>query len=180
MKVRINIRTNAELTSEERATFVALCAEAYSPAESAAWPGRALEWALPDSRILVWTETGELACHAGLLIREAQWNGQALRIGGIGGVVTHPRLRKLGFASEAMRHAVAYFAAQPNIACALLACEPRLFPFYAALGWEEFCGRTLVRQRGETVEFTFNKIMTHPLALPRLTDGQLDLMGPPW
>ncbi len=180
MSVRIDIRPKAELTADERTAFVALCAAAYSPEESAAWPGRKLEWALPDDRILVWTETGELACHAGLLIREAQWNGQAVRVGGIGSVVTHPRWRKQGFATVALRRAITFFESQPAIDFALLACEPRLFPFYAKLGWEEFHGQLLVRQQGATTEFTFNKIMTYPLALPQLVEGQLDLMGPPW
>lgn len=174
------MRAKDELTSEERAAFSALCAAAYPPEEAAAWPGRHLEWAAPDHRLLVWTESGELVCHAGLLLRDAQWNGQAVRIGGIGGVVTHPHWRRQGFATAAIRRAIEYFQAQPGLACGLLFCEPRLFPFYARLGWEVFRGQMLVRQHGAQVNFTFNQAMLYRLAPALPHGGQLDLLGAPW
>ena len=41
-------------------------------------------------------------------------------------------------------------------------------------------GRLLVRQWGETEEFTFNQVMTYPIRSSSAPEGVIDLLGPPW
>jgi len=59
-------------------------------------------------------------------------------------------------------------------------CGPHLITYYRRLGWREFDGRLLVQQRGETVAFTFNRIMTHGIESEAPERGTIDLLGPPW
>jgi hypothetical protein len=38
----------------------------------------------------------------------------------------------------------------------------------------------MVQQRGATVEFTFNRVMTCEIQAPPPRAGTIDLLGPPW
>src|SRR5262249_2727465 len=144
-----------------------------------AWPGRAVEWAPHQWSIIGWDAQGAALCHVGVILREARWNDRAVRVGGIGGVKTHPAFRGRGFATAAIQPALDCFHEQ-GVDFGLLVCEPGLVPFYERLGWRRFPGVLLVRQRQATVPFTFNLPMTTPLRLPESLDGKIDLLGPPW
>jgi aminoglycoside 2'-N-acetyltransferase I len=117
--------------------------------------------------------------HAGALVRDGAAGGRPVRIGGVGGVKTHPRARGRGLGSGVVRLAVELLRGQ-GADFALLVCEPALIPFYGRLGWVPHTGGLHVLQDGETVEFTFNLPMVHPLRDTALPDGVIDLMGPPW
>jgi hypothetical protein len=113
-------------------------------------------------------------------VREAQREGRAMRVGGIGNVKTHPAARRRGLASLGIRRALKFFHEQPAIEFALLVCEPHLLSYYTRLGWREFGGRLLVRQYGAKSEFTLNGVMTHPIRAKGPNAGTIDLCGPPW
>jgi RimJ/RimL family protein N-acetyltransferase len=176
----IELRRVADLTSAERSALHALTAAVYPPEVAAAWPGRAIEWAAPEWCVVVWDGRGNALCHVGVVVRDARLNGQGARIGGIGGVKTHPAARRRGHATAAIRRAVAFLRDEMNVAFALLVCEPDLIAFYERLGWRRFAGVLLVSQRGATVPFTFNPPMTSPVCLEGELDGTIDLLGPPW
>src|SRR5688500_7083165 len=76
----------------------------YPPEVAASLPGKSVTWASPQWSLLLW-EQEELVTHAGLLVREILQDGTMRRIGGIGGVATHPAKQGRGFASQAMREA---------------------------------------------------------------------------
>ena len=105
---------------------------------------------------------------------------RAVRVGGIGGVKTHPAFRGRGFATAAIRLALDYFHGQGDVDFGLLVCEAGLVPFYERLGWRRFPGELLVTQRQATMPFTFNLAMTIPVRLQEPLAGAIDLMGPPW
>ena len=65
-----------------------------------------VKWADADLRVLIETDDGALACHAGIFFRTATWNGQKVHIGGIGGVATRADCRRRGYASIALEAAV--------------------------------------------------------------------------
>jgi len=88
-----------------------------------------------------------LICYVGLVVRSAQHDGRSVRLGGIGGVKTHPAARRHGCVARAVRRAVASFQERADIEFRLLVCEPHLIGYYQRLGWQEFGGRLLVTQR---------------------------------
>jgi GNAT superfamily N-acetyltransferase len=124
--------------------------------------------------------SGVAHCHVGVILREARWNERAVKLGGIGGVKTHPASRGRGIATTAIQRALDFFREQGEVDFGLLVCESDLVPFYERLGWRKFPGELMVTQRQATVPFTFNLVMTTPLRLQESLVGKIDLLGPPW
>jgi GNAT superfamily N-acetyltransferase len=178
--IRWEVHRVADLTPEERAALHTLSLAVYPPETAAAWPGRAVEWAPAQRSVVGWNPGGEALCHVGVVLREARWNGRAVKVGGIGGVKTHPASRGRGFAATAIQRALDFLREQGDVDFGLLVCEPGLVPFYERLGWRRFSGELLVTQKQATVPFTFNLPMTTPLRLRGPLDGTLNLLGPPW
>src|SRR6195952_5873736 len=80
---------------------------ATKPLLTSIWPlGGPIEWANPDLRVMIETPEGQLVCHAGIYRRIGIWKGRKVKIGGIGGVATHPDHRKQGYAGVALAAAV--------------------------------------------------------------------------
>jgi predicted N-acetyltransferase YhbS len=116
----------------------------------------------------------------GVYVREAEYEGRPVRIGGIGNVKTHPEATGRGLATRGIQRAIEFFREQPPVAFALLVCEPPLLGYYARLGWQAFGGQLLVRQHGAVCEYTFSRVMTHPIESEAPVTGIIDLCGPPW
>jgi GNAT superfamily N-acetyltransferase len=173
-------RRVADLTAGEQAALRTLALAAYPPEVAAAWPGRAVEWAPHQWGVISWDAEGAALCYVGAVLREARWDDRAVRVGGIGGVKTHPASRGRGFATAAIQRALAFFHEPGDVDLGLLACEPGLVPFYERLGWRRFPGELLVTQRRATVPFTFNPVLTTPVRLQGPLTGAIDLLGPPW
>jgi GNAT superfamily N-acetyltransferase len=178
--MRWELRQVADLTAGEQAAIRTLSLAVYPPEVAAAWPGRAIEWTPHQWGVIGWDAEGAALCYVGVVLRNARWNDRAVRVGGIGGVKTHPASRGRGLATAAIRRALDFFQEQGDVAFGLLVCEPDLVPFYERLGWRRFPGDLLVAQRQATVPFTFNLVMTTPIRLQELPTGTIDLMGPPW
>ncbi|MGH8945087.1 MAG: GNAT family N-acetyltransferase [Acidimicrobiia bacterium] len=157
-----------------------LSSAVYPPGEADSWPGRAIRWATPEWGVKVIDDEGRLICYAGLLMRNASHDGLPVRIGGVGGVKTHPLHRGAGHASAAMRQAQRFFAEDGEVDFGLLVCDDSLIPYYERLGWEVFVGDMLTEQPEGTVRFTFNRVMVLPVARPAPHRGVIDLKGPPW
>jgi aminoglycoside 2'-N-acetyltransferase I len=168
-----------DLTSAERAALAELSRVVYPPAEWADWPGREIEWADAEWGVRIFDDEGSLVSYTGIVLRDALADGQPVRIGGVGGIKTHPRARGRGYARRGIELAHECFLRE-GADFALLVCEPHLVAYYASLGWEEFEGTLLVRQRGETVPFTFNRVMTRPVRIDGPRRGVIDLCGGPW
>lgn len=173
----------ADLTESDRAALRALTDIVYPAAEWAGWPGYRMEWAAHEWCVRIWDEGSALATHVGMVLRQALHDGRAVRIGGIGGVKTHPAARGRGYAEQGMRRAIDFFHEQADVAFALLLCEPKLLGYYGRLGWDEFGGRLVVTQHGAEGEFTFLRVMVRGIrdaAPPPPKGGTIDLLGPPW
>ncbi len=170
----------ADLSDSDREALRTLSLAVYPPREAEDWPGRRIEWAAAEWCVRVWGENGAPASYVGIVLREAQLDGRPLRVGGIGGVKTHPAARRQGLAARGIDRAVEFFRGQPDVAFAVLVCGPHLMGYYGRLGWREFDGRLLVRQHGAAAEFTFNRVMTLGVQSPAPLTGTIDLLGPPW
>lgn len=177
--MRWELRQVSNLTAQEREALRTLSLAVDPPEDSAIWPGRSIEWTAHQWSVIGWLE-GAALCYVGIILREARWNDRAVRVGGIGGVKTHPSSRGRGFATTAIQQALDFFREKGDVDFGLLVCEPDLVPFYERLGWCKFPGKLFVIQRQMTVSFTFNLPMTIPLRLQETLGGKIDLMGPPW
>jgi GNAT superfamily N-acetyltransferase len=178
--MRWELRRVPDLTAGEQAALRTLALAVYPPEVATAWPGRAIEWAPHQWGVVGWDADGAALCYVGVVLRDARWDDRAVRVGGIGGVKTHPASRGCGLATTAIQRALDFFREQGDVDFGLLVCEPGLVLFYERLGWRRFPGELLVAQRQATVPFTFNLAMTTPVRLQEPLVGTIDLMGPPW
>jgi aminoglycoside 2'-N-acetyltransferase I len=151
----------------------------YPPEVVAALPGRFFSWSPPQWSILLWDQD-EIVSRAGLQVREIYSQGITKRVGGIGGVMTHPARQGQGLASLAMREAAKRFDTDLNVAYAILFCRPHLVEFYKRLMWKPFQGRVFVEQPNGRVEFTLNGAMVLNVKEQAPLDGEIDLNGLPW
>jgi GNAT superfamily N-acetyltransferase len=178
-EVSVVLSRVADLSETDREAMRFLSQAVYPPESIAAWPGRHVEWSPPEWCVRV-HDGDALASYVGVYVRDGQHNGRPVRIGGVGNVKTHPAARRRGLAALGIRRALTFFHEQPAVDFALLVCEPRLLGYYGRLGWREFAGRLLVRQHGETAEFTLDRVMTHAVQSEAPAAGMIDLCGPPW
>jgi GNAT superfamily N-acetyltransferase len=178
--MRLSLKPVTEFSDEERAALEALSASVDSPEVVAARPGRHLRWRHPSHGVLVWDDTGSLVSYLGLLVRAGGLDGAAVRIGGIGSVKTHPRMQGRGYASAAIRLAMATLNDEHHVAFSLLVCHDHLLPFYRRLGWSDFAGRIVVEQVAGRVELTIYRTMVLTGLSSAPSDGTIDLNGPPW
>jgi aminoglycoside 2'-N-acetyltransferase I len=178
----IEIAEADALSDDVLAELRALSRAVYPPDVPATDPGRQITWVSPQRRILVRDDEGRLVSHVGILTRVGMHNEQTVRIGGIGGVLTHPSARGQGYASAGIQKAVAVLTKNNGVDFVLLVCLPPLVPFYARLGWRQFPGSLLVRQPGANgaVPFTVNEPMVISATEQEPEAGTIDLCGYPW
>jgi GNAT superfamily N-acetyltransferase len=177
MNVTFDLLTN--LSDDERAKIRSLSQVVYPPNETAEWPGRHIEWSIPECCVRIMTDD-ELISYTGIVLRQALHNDRSIRIGGVGGVMTHPEYRRQGIAQLGLRRSIKFFHEELNIEFALLVCKPDLIAYYSKLGWHEFNGQLIVKQYGNETEFTFNRVMTYDIQSSGPITGIIDLCGPPW
>ena len=151
----------------------------YPPNVLAMLPGSTFSWVSPQWSIFVWN-VKELVARVGLVVRDIVANGVTKRIGGIGGVMTHPNKQGQGLASRAMGAAAERFAKDLNVSYALLFCRPQLVEFYKRLGWKPFMGEVFVQQPQGRLEFSANGAMMFDVKEEAPLQGVLDLNGLPW
>jgi hypothetical protein len=151
----------------------------WPPEVVATLPWHGVTWGTPDWRVLAFDAAGVPIAHTGITLREAEWDGRPVRIGGIGGVVTRADGRRRGIASTVMRRAMQELANTHRRDFGLLFCEPRHAPVYVKLGWQQFAGEVFATQPGGRVRFDVTDPYVLDLALAPRT-GTFDLRGLPW
>lgn len=144
--------------------------------EKLSW--RDIELAPADLRVLVESDE-QLVCHVGITRREGSWDGRKVRIGGIGGVATHPDFRRRGFASVALNAAVATLKDERATDFAMLFCESQHAGFFTSRGWKPFTGEVFAEQTGGRARF--DTLLPFVFYLKRAPHaGEIDLCGLPW
>lgn len=137
-----------------------------------------VKWANADLRVMI-DHDGEIVCHVGLYFRDGLWNGRKARIGGVGGVTTHPDYRRKGYASIALDAAIQTFRQHEATDFVLLVCEEYNVPFYAARNWQLFDGTLIAEQDGQRIQFDAMGPMVFDISM-RPRNGTIDLCGLPW
>jgi aminoglycoside 2'-N-acetyltransferase I len=152
----------------------------WSPEVVATLPWKDVVWARADSRVLKLNCHNDVIGHAGIYLRDAEFDARPVKIGGVGGVATRLDFRQQGIASEVMREAVREMRDKHGVDFGLLFCEPRHAPLYKRLGWRFFEGEVFVEQpRQGRVRFRVTDPFVFDLKIaPR--GGILDLCGLPW
>ena len=156
--MKIEFIATEDLTGVQNDGIQKLRSAVYPPEVLATLPGRLFTWASPQWSVLVWDED-ELIAKVGLLVRDAFHDNAPKRIGGVGGVMTHPEKQGRGLASKAMREASRLFDIELNVSYALLFCRPHLVEFYKRLTWKPFEGKVFVEQPNGKAEFSANGAM---------------------
>ena len=177
--MKIEFVATEKFSDRQQKGLDALRAAVYPPEVLETLPSKFFTWAKPQWSVLLWDEE-ELVSRVGVLVRNAFHNNSAKRIGGIGGVATHPASQGKGYASQAMHEAAQRFHEELHVDYALLFCRDHLIPFYGRLGWKSFEGKIFVEQPQGKIEFTANSAMVLDVREQAPIDGALDLNGLPW
>lgn len=179
MSARLELVTKMALAAETQAALTQLHTAVHPPELAVTSPGAAFHWAPSQWAFLVW-HNQILVAHVGLVVREILSNGVPKRIGGIGGVMTHPDYRGQGFAIQGLEAAATHFTTTLGVAYALLFCGPHLIPFYNRTGWQAFHGQVYVDQPTGKIAFSAERVMVRAIQEAAPQDGVLDLQGLPW
>jgi predicted acetyltransferase len=150
----------------------------WPPEIVATLPWRDVVTAQPDRRVLVFDHANTIIGHVAIVMRNATWDGQAVKIGGIGGVATRDDYRRRGVARAAVAKGIEEICAR-NADFGLLFCEPRHAPLYQKLGWRAFEGEVIVVQPHGRVRFNVIDPYVFDLKIAPRT-GVLDLCGLSW
>lgn len=177
--MKIEFVVKEKLSDTQKKALDQLWENVYPPEVIETLPGRFFSWASPQWSILLWDQD-EIVSRVGLLVREIDYEGAIKRVGGIGGVMTHPAKQGQGLASQGMREAANRFDTDLNVSFALLFCRPHLVEFYKRLKWKPFQGKVYVEQPHGKVEFSSHGPMVLDVKEKAPLDGVLDLNGLPW
>jgi GNAT superfamily N-acetyltransferase len=156
----------------------ALVSASFPPEDAMILPTGPVEWANPDLRVLI-EENAQVVCHVGIYRRIGTWKGRKVRLGGIGGVATHPDHRRKGYAGLALTAAIQTLRDEKAIDFVTLVCRPHNEAFYEKRGWHKFGGELFVEQKGQRVRFDVMAPYVFDMRYgPR--EGVIDLCGMPW
>ena len=137
-----------------------------------------LTWA-PKERFFTVHIDGRLVGNAGVVARAVSVGGRAVRVAGLGSVVTRPEARGAGHASAAVAAAMRYGREALGAEFGMLFCLPRLVAFYRRLGWEPVAAPVTIEQPAGRVASPL-AVMIKPLGQVTWPAGPVDVNGKPW
>ncbi|HEX2034507.1 MAG TPA: GNAT family N-acetyltransferase [Chloroflexota bacterium] len=177
--VQIAVCQAEALTEEERRWLDEMLREADW------WPGgapsRSYAYAAFRWRVLVRAE-GRLVAHVGLGEREVAVDERPVRVGTVGGVMTHTAWQGRGLATSALQAAQAFIRDQLGTPFGLLSCGAHMLPFYRRRGWRELDAPVVFEQPapGGTSQVELEapyRVMVYPCTTTPWPAGRLDLRG---
>ena len=122
---------------------------------------------------------GEAMSHVGLLDHTVKVDGQPVRVGGIGGVVTNGEVHGRGYSQKTLRYAERYMCEELRVEFGLLFCLDRLRPFYERQGWQIVNEPVEFEQAAGKMVSPFN-VMVLPCGERVWPAGRADLCSYPW
>ena len=177
----LDVIANDDRSDKDREQLQRLNAAVYPPGDSTDNPGAGLSWARTERSVVVRiTVDGDIVAHAGVLTRRCLHNDRPVRIGGIGGVKTHPEIRNSGLGRQVMTRAAEILRDDLAADFGLLVCPVSAAGFYERLGWRAFSGELWIDQPAGRTLFTINQVKVLPLRGEAPVSGTIDLCGFPW
>jgi hypothetical protein len=133
----------------------------------------------PKDYHFITEEDGRVLSHVGLLKTSVTAGGQAVTVGGVGGVVTVPAAQGRRFVHAAMRRAAEFMCSELGVEFGMLFCLPRLAPFYARQGWQLVEEEVEFEQPAGKVVSPF-RVMVLPCGSRAWPSGKVEVAGFPW
>ena len=171
-RVEIEVKRADELTESERVHIDAWLIQQFAE-ESDDY-----EWSDVNWHVMLRVDD-QLVSHVEIVERTGTVDGQPVKLGGVGGVVTLPEWRGRGLATAALEWAAALIRDELQVAFGLLICDECMIPFYSRLGWQVVEGPLMFDQPGGKVVFD-DVTMVLPCAGENWPEGTIDLCGLPW
>ena len=122
---------------------------------------------------------GQAASHVGLIDHTVGVGGQAVRVGGVGGVATNGELHGHGYARKTLSFAEAFMRDEMKVEFGLLFCLDPLKPFYAQQGWQLLDEPVEIEQPAGRMVSPLN-VMVLPFGGRVWPQGTTDLRSLPW
>jgi GNAT superfamily N-acetyltransferase len=170
--MNVEIRVAGSLTEEERQALFFWGENIFGSEDLRyKWRGKELHFLLEDG--------GRPVGHVGLLRHTVSAGGRAVRVAGVGGVVTRPEAQGHGLAQRGMRHAAEFFCHEWGVEFGFLFCRDALVAFYERLGWQVVPDPVEIEQPGGPVVCSMN-VMVLPCGGRRWPEGPVVLHSFPW
>jgi aminoglycoside 2'-N-acetyltransferase I len=172
MEPSVNIKAVKNLTPEEQDEVYRLLSVVYE-ADISTWT-----WSQDDWR--VWVQVDHrIVAHVAITERTCLVNRQPVKVGGIGGVGTHPDWRKQGLASLAMQKTADFLVHQLKADFGVLFCANEMVPYYQRLGWRMIDSPVYFEEEGEKM-LCDCPVMYLPGTQPYWPWGEVEIGGRLW
>ncbi len=146
--------------------------------------GGGYAWATMDWRVVAFQD-GAPVSQVEIVVRDGLVNGQPVKLGGIGTVVTPPEHRRKGFASQAMQAADDFMRDTLGVEFGFLITGGEFrVRLYSQLGWQVVQGPMFFTQpeRGRVTwpDDDLPVLMVLPFGGRVWPGGEIDVCGLPW
>jgi aminoglycoside 2'-N-acetyltransferase I len=172
MEPTVEIKSVKNLSPEEQDEVYQLLTIVYE-ADISTWT-----WSQDDWRLLV-RMNDRIVSHVAITERICLVDGQPVKVGGIGGVGTHPEWRKQGLASLAMRKTADFLVKTLKVDFGVLFCANELVPYYQRLGWRTIDSPVFFGEEGEKMPCDC-PVMYLPGTKPYWPWGEVNIRGRLW
>lgn len=151
----------------------------YPPEKMSELDWRDVEWSHAGDWVVGYLGD-EAVTAVGIHRRRVEVGGEARKVAGIGGVMTHPAHQRHGYCTAALEDAQDFVEAEIAPDFLLLFVEPHNRAFYEKRGWRMFDGEVIVEERGRRDAFSYMDAMVRDGTGPAPAAGTIDLKGKPW
>jgi predicted GNAT family N-acyltransferase len=175
MQTKLDIRRFDQLSAEEYAVISRWLSVVFANSDYG------YQWAEPDWCVQLFdAHKRELISYLKIVEREARvGESVAVKLAGIGDVMTRDEWRGRGYAEQLMRHAANFICDQIKADFGLLICKQHHVLYYRKLGWREVKGPLVFDQPSGKVAFK-HVTMVLPCQSRKWPEGVIDLCGLPW
>lgn len=174
MGLVIEVKAPNQLSEEEEIEIDELARLAYAEEPD----NHDLEWSWGYWKVLGRVD-GKLVCLVEIIDRTCRVAGQPVRVGGVGGVATHPDHRRKGYASAAMQIAKDFMRDNLGMDYAMLYCSDHRVALYNRLGYEVIHDPVYFDQPGGKMRNLENTMALSITGKP-WPQGEVDMGGLPW